>query len=318
MEHNGHPVEERVLLPASYIATLAFRKKDQAQVMKALPDILHRCQGEILSERIAEHEWKNRFKIMVVKRLGPSLVPAEVVIPLSSLGNFMEEVENKINQPVVKEGTVIRRGKDGKPEIVILGFIPADQRRFNYNFVFSLSLSIMNIAERNGGRAYATGLYFKSKAAKIFGPERLAKLQSFKNKIDGKGIFNPGKVTGFGLLDAAMELGGALEPLIRPLGNNVIAKIGERPGYPLRTFRRMWPGMPIAVRSAAIAWKNATSFTAAAGKARARAASGTGCRNIWKARRNGTSTWWIPSSSAQPANSAISAVRHLCRSSRPG
>jgi Fe-S oxidoreductase/FAD/FMN-containing dehydrogenase len=234
MEHMGHPVEERVLLPASYIATLAFRKKDQAQVMKALPDILLSCQGEILSERIAEHEWKNRFKIMVVKRLGPSLVPAEVVIPLSALGNFMEEVENKINQPVVKEGTVIRQGRDGKPEIVILGFIPADQRRFSYNFVFSLSLSIMNIAERNGGRAYATGLYFKSKAAKIFGPERLAKLQSFKNKIDGKGIFNPGKVAGFGLIDAAMELGGALEPLIRPLGNNVIAQIGERTGNPLR------------------------------------------------------------------------------------
>jgi Fe-S oxidoreductase len=171
---------------------------------------------------------------MVVKRLGPSLVPAEVVIPLASLGNFMEEVEKKINQPVVKEGTVIRKGKDGRPEIVILGFIPADQRQFSYNFVFSLSLSIMNIAERNGGRAYATGLYFKNKAEKVLGPERVAKLKAFKNKIDVKGIFNPGKVIGYGLLDAAMSLGGALEPLSRPLGNYVITQIGERLSYPLR------------------------------------------------------------------------------------
>ena len=139
---------------------------------------MRRCQGEILSDRIAGHEWKNRFKIMVVKRLGPSLVPAEVVIPLSALGNFMEEVENKINQPVVKEGTVIRKGKDGKPEVVILGFIPADQRKFSYNFVFSLSLSIMNIAERNGGRAYATGLYFKSKANKVLGPGEDSQIKS--------------------------------------------------------------------------------------------------------------------------------------------
>jgi Fe-S oxidoreductase/FAD/FMN-containing dehydrogenase len=234
MEHNGHPMEERVLLPASYIATLAFRQKDMVQVMAILPAILHRSEGEILSERIAEHEWKNRFKLMVVKRLGPSLVPAEVVIPLTSLGNFMEEVENKINQPVVKEGTVIRKGKDGQPEIVILGFIPADQRQFSYNFVFSLSLSIMNIAERNGGRAYATGLYFKNKAEKVLGPERVARLKAFKNKIDVKGIFNPGKVIGYGLLDAAISLGGALEPLTRPLGNYVITQIGERPSYPLR------------------------------------------------------------------------------------
>jgi Fe-S oxidoreductase/FAD/FMN-containing dehydrogenase len=234
MEHNGHPIEERVLLPASYIATLAFRKKDQAQVMDVLPDILHRCQGEILSERITGHEWKNRFKIMVVKRLGPSLVPAEVVIPLSALGDFMEDVENKINQPVVKEGTIIRKGRDGKPEIVILGFIPADQRLFSYNFVFSLSLSIINIAEKNGGRAYATGLYFKNKAKEVLGQDRVAKLKAFKNKIDSKAILNPGKVIGYGLLDAAMVLGGALEPLTRPLGNNVITHIGERHSYPLR------------------------------------------------------------------------------------
>ncbi len=233
-EHNGHPAEEKVLLPAAYIATLAFRTKDQSRIIPLLMDILHQCQGEILSDRIAEHEWENRFKLMVVKRLCPSLVPAEVVIPLAHLGNFMEEVETKINQPVVKEGTVIRKSKDGQPEVVILGFIPADQRRFSYNFVFSLSLSVMNIAEKYGGRAYATGLYFKNKAEKVFGPERLARLKAFKNKIDIKGIFNPGKVIGYGLLDAVMSLSSALEPLSRPLGNYVTIKIGERPSYPLR------------------------------------------------------------------------------------
>ena len=71
MEHNGHPIEERVLLPASYVATMAFLKKIQPKLRQKLQEILRRCQGEILSERIAEHEWKNRFKIMVVKRLGP-------------------------------------------------------------------------------------------------------------------------------------------------------------------------------------------------------------------------------------------------------
>lgn len=232
MEHNGHPTEERVLLPASYVATIAFRKKDAEIVTSKLKDILRRCQAEILSERIAEHEWKNRFKIMVVKRLGPSLVPAEVVIPLNRLGHFLEEVENKINQPIVKEGTVIRKGKDGKPEVVILGFIPADQRKFSYNFVFSLSLSVMKIAEKNGGRAYSTGLYFKSKAKSVFGKERLERLKAFKNQVDGKGLFNPGKVTGFSLLDGAVSVGSALEPLIRPFGNYVITHIGERKSYP--------------------------------------------------------------------------------------
>jgi len=85
---------------------------------------LSRSQAELLSDRIARHEWRNRFKIMLVKRLGPSLVPSEVVIPLARLGDVMTEIGSKVDQPVVKEGLVIRDGVNGEPEVVILGFIP--------------------------------------------------------------------------------------------------------------------------------------------------------------------------------------------------
>ena len=163
-EHGGHPAEERVLLPESYIVTLTFRKEDSKSVSERLAEIVKICQAEILNQTIAHHEWENRFKVMLVKRLGPSLVPAEVVLPLSGLAGFMDEIEEKIAQPVVKEGIVIRKGPGEQPEVVILGFIPSDRRRFSYHFVFSLSLSIANIAKRHGGRIYSTGLYFSKKA----------------------------------------------------------------------------------------------------------------------------------------------------------
>jgi len=234
MEHYGHPVEERVLLPAAYIITLAFRAKDREAVTGRLPELLKPCKGEILSDRIARHEWKNRFKLMVVKRLGPSLVPAEVVIPLSALGDVMTEIEQKIAQPIVKEGVVIREGHNGQPEVVILGFIPSDQRKFKYNFVFSLSLSIMKIAEKHGGHAYATGLYFSRKAPQVLGADRARRLRAFKAQVDPKNILNPGKVIGNGLVGAFLGLAQAFEPLIRPFGNRVIPEIGERPTKPVR------------------------------------------------------------------------------------
>ena len=59
MEHYGHPVEERVLLPASYILTLAFKKQEAERISAALPEIIKPCQAEILSERIAHHEWEH-------------------------------------------------------------------------------------------------------------------------------------------------------------------------------------------------------------------------------------------------------------------
>jgi Fe-S oxidoreductase/FAD/FMN-containing dehydrogenase len=234
LEHFEYPVEERVLLPASYITTLAFRKKDKEKVMKGLSEAMKPCQAELLSDRIAQHEWENRFKIMIVKRLGPSLVPAEVVIPLSELGNFMAEVENKVDQPVVKEGVVIREGVGGEPEVVILGFIPSDQRRLSYNFVFGLSLTIVKIAEKHGGRPYSTGLYFAVKARKIMGKDVVARIRAFKKKIDPKSILNPGKVTGGGIIGSFISLAQALEPLIRPFGNRVMTHLGERPEKPVR------------------------------------------------------------------------------------
>jgi len=234
MEHYGHPIEERVILPASYIMTLAFRKKDAKTVRPILDDLVKPCQGEILSERIAHHEWEHRFKLMVVKRLGPSLVPSEVIVPLSHLGDVMTEIERKVDQPIVKEGVIIKKGPDGNPEVVILGFIPGDQRKLGYNFVFGLVMTIIKIARRYGGRPYSTGMYFAKKAGQILGKERVKRLKVFKREVDPKGLLNPGKVLKNGLLGMVMTFASAFESLIRPFGNLVITQVGERPEKPIR------------------------------------------------------------------------------------
>ncbi len=234
MTHHDKPVEEKVILPAAYVATVAFRKADRDKIVPQLSEIIKKCEGEILPQRIADHEWENRFKLMVVKRLGPSLVPAEVVIPLDKLGVVMEEIENKVNQPVVKEGVIIQKGRDGAPEAVLLGFIPSDQRRFSYNFVFGLVLTIMKIAQRHGGRPYATGLYFTGKADQILGKDRTERLNSFKKKVDPRGILNPDKVMNGNLISKALGVANLFEPLVRPFGNNVVTRVGERLEMPIR------------------------------------------------------------------------------------
>ncbi len=232
IEQHGHPAEERVLLPASYIITIAYREKDTGAVKGKITELIKPCEAEILSDRVAQHEWKNRFKLMVVKRLGPSLIPTEIVIPLSELGAVMEEIEHKVNQPIVKEGVVVQQGKNGKPEVVILGFIPADQRKFSYNLVFTLAMTVINIAERHGGRAYSTGLYFAKKAREVLGKQRVERIKELKKKSDPRGILNPHKVIDNGFLGMVMGAAKFLEPFGRPLGNYIITKIGERPTEP--------------------------------------------------------------------------------------
>lgn len=50
------------------------------------------------------------------------------------------------------------------------------------------------IAEKLGGRPYSTGLYLAHKAEKVLGRERVEALKRFREEVDAKGIFNPGKV----------------------------------------------------------------------------------------------------------------------------
>jgi Fe-S oxidoreductase/FAD/FMN-containing dehydrogenase len=233
-EHLGHVVEQPVQLPASFIATLTFRKKDEKTIKKGLEEAISELDGEILAEEIADHEWEKRFKIMRIKRLGPSLIPVEIVVPLSRFAKIMNEITRKIAQPIVKEGIFVKEGRKGEPEVVILGFIPGDQRKFNYNLVFSLSLSVIKIAEKYGGRAYSTGLYFAGKASEVLGGKKLQNLQSFKEQIDPDGIMNPGKVLEKRAITRAIGLAGGFESFLRAFGNRAKTQIGERPKKPVR------------------------------------------------------------------------------------
>ncbi len=61
-EHRQQMVEDRIILPEVYITTLAFRTMDSKAVMERLPQIVKSCHGEILSESIAQHEWKNGLR----------------------------------------------------------------------------------------------------------------------------------------------------------------------------------------------------------------------------------------------------------------
>ncbi len=227
---HGATEAEEVLLPESYILVVTYRDVDAAPVEAGLMDLAPGSGAQLLDDSIARHEWENRFKIMLVKRLGPSLVPAEVVVPLDRLAAAMDEIEAKVHHPVLKEGIIVGEGRGGKPEAVLLGFIPADERTLGYNFMFALSLSIMKIAEKYGGRAYATGYYFSGKAREILGAERVKRLRGFKDRIDPGGLMNPDKVVSGGLLSKSLVLAELFEPFIRPFGNIVAARVGERPG----------------------------------------------------------------------------------------
>jgi Fe-S oxidoreductase len=150
---------------------------------------------------------------MKVKRLGPSFIPAEVVVPVNRIGAVLDEIDRKIGIPVLVEGMVVKGD-----EAVLLCFMPHSERSFRYNLAFPLALSIVKIAENNGGRIYSSGLYFSKQAKKVFG-NRLALIRELKRSTDPGDIMNPETLTGKSLMQTGLSLARAFEPMARAMGN---------------------------------------------------------------------------------------------------
>ncbi|MGD8397336.1 MAG: FAD-binding and (Fe-S)-binding domain-containing protein [Anaerolineae bacterium] len=230
MEH-GHVVEtHRPELPAGYLVILVAPESRRPSIEVTLPSLIADAGGEFLSDDIVEHEWENRFNLMHGKRLGPSIAPSEVVVPLSGLGRALGGIEARIELPMLMEGMVTTHPTNGGPDdVTLLGFILHDERKFTFNFAFGLALSVLKVAKENGGRAYATGLYFAREAENVFGADRVRRLRAFKEEVDPAGLLNPGKVlTGKPLVSAFMGVAGAFEPLVRVFGNAAKVPVGER------------------------------------------------------------------------------------------
>jgi len=224
MEH-GHVVEEhRPTIPKGYVAIFVAPVSRRAAIEAQLPSLLKVGGGEPISDEVVQYEWEERFNLMHVKRLGPSIAPTEVVVPVTGLDKALKEIETRIELPMVLEGMV-----SGSGDVTLLGFILHDERKFTYNFAFGLALTVLKIAKENGGRAYSTGLYFAREAANVLGAARLQRLRAYKAQVDPQGLLNPSKVLdGKPLLSAFMGMAGAFEPVIRVFGNAARSPIGER------------------------------------------------------------------------------------------
>jgi len=216
---HGHPYEMahehyEPVLPEAFLAVIAYPASRHEAIDAPLRAILESAGGTELDAEAAEHEWEQRFAPMRLKRVGPSIVPTEVVVPLGELDQVLSTIDSRVKQPFVLEGML---GKGDK--VVLLGFIPHDERSLAFNVAFALSLVVIKIANQHRGGAYSTGLYFRQEGKKVLGESKLAALQAFKRTNDPGNLLNPKKVVGSSLLNGFMKFALAIEPVVRPIAN---------------------------------------------------------------------------------------------------
>lgn len=186
---------------------------DAATVEPRLVEVIARHRGQIVDQAEADHEWAERFYPMRLKRLGPSLIPSEALVPLSVLPQMAAEIAARV-PGIAIEGTVASR-----KDVAILAFQIGDERRLNYNLAYAKSLMVADIAMAHGGRPYSLGAFFADEAERVLGKARLEKVRAFKAQEDPSELFNPGKaIANEGRIRTAMAAGRMGRPFLDAAG----------------------------------------------------------------------------------------------------
>jgi Fe-S oxidoreductase/FAD/FMN-containing dehydrogenase len=153
--------------------------------------IANKYRGRVLEG--AEEEWAGRYLPLRIKKLGPSVVVGEVIVPMRRLDEFLEAMYRKLKSETFGiEGTLTNRH-----EAAVRLFVLSDERdNFGLEYLgeWSLPLMMLKIAKKYGGRTYQTGLFLGMETRSYFGKERLKWIYSFKREVDPHGIMNPGKL----------------------------------------------------------------------------------------------------------------------------
>jgi FAD/FMN-containing dehydrogenase len=213
LKNAGQPV----LAEGRYTAVIVYETSHAPEVEDDLRSIVAQTQGEWQPDELAMYEWAERYKPMRLKRLGPSLVPVEIVVPRTRMVEVLRDLDERIHAPLAIEGLSVRGD-----ELVLLGFVPHDERKLGYTAGYGFSITAIRVAEAHAGRAYSTGRFFGSRAKQILGDDKVAAIRRTRLETDPAGVMNPGKVIfADGASSKLVSAALAVEPAVRGVANRV-------------------------------------------------------------------------------------------------
>ncbi|MHA1576746.1 MAG: FAD-binding oxidoreductase [Candidatus Thorarchaeota archaeon] len=189
--------EGKHILSGAFMGTV-YLIEDNVEILNK---IVEQQLGTKLSDIRAKFHWAERMFPLRIKRLGPSLVPAELMVPNNKLPALFEETRSKLkNSKYAIEGTF---GSDGESSFLV--WILDDERKtLSYTFGWHRSFDISSLAKKFDGKPYAIGLWNVSSANEFYGKKHYRFLKKFKKRVDPQNILNPLKVFG-GRVEAAKE-----------------------------------------------------------------------------------------------------------------
>ena len=139
----------------------------------------------------ASYLWNERLFGMKAKRLGPTLLASEVILPIADAAAFIEKAK-KLGGYYGVEICIDSYILDQTRALIMTTFL-CDSRKLKYMIHMPLVSMLTQAAMAMGAKPYGLGIWNAAFVNHLLSPGRLVELRSYKAKVDPGGIMNPGK-----------------------------------------------------------------------------------------------------------------------------
>ncbi|MDD3249830.1 MAG: FAD-binding oxidoreductase [Smithellaceae bacterium] len=147
----------------------------------------------LMPESLTEQEWEERYKSIRIKRGGPAVLGGEMWLPVASLPAYLDDIRKMSKTygvDLMSYGHIV--SPDRATAMTL--FFADETQTFRYIINLSLVKKIQDAGYRNGGSPYGVGLWNTPYLGRIFSSSWLKNLKARKQRLDPKGIMNPGKL----------------------------------------------------------------------------------------------------------------------------
>ena len=166
-------------------------EEDIDKEITAFNSVVSQYGGFIEDDTIANHKWDERFYPMRIKRLGPSIAPSEVYVPLENL----EEFDKHLKKHFKRERYAIEGAVTNKDEAAVLTwFLDDERKRIPFLMGWHRSLDVVKIGLEHEGRAYSVGMWLVGHSKSHFGDDVYSQMKRLKKVTDPMYTLNSNKL----------------------------------------------------------------------------------------------------------------------------
>ena len=140
---------------------------------------------------VASYLWNERLFGMKAKRLGPTILASESIIPINAAADFIAKAK-KLGANFGVEIFIDSYIIDEKMALIMANFL-CDSRKKRYYIALPLQQMLTQTAVSMGAEPYGLGIWNGAFINHLYSAEKKRDLLAFKAKVDPNNIMNPGK-----------------------------------------------------------------------------------------------------------------------------